>query len=105
MGKSGKSVQADTACTSATSGRIGNASTLSRPARRKARRRMDKDELIVQIIAWNLNWDSFDHETGEEELVQWVLDTAKRLNSFAPSSLPALLYANSLAEESEAGNG
>ena len=58
-------------------------------------------QLIIQVIAWNLNWDSFDHETGEEELIRWVLATYKQLEEYAPSSLPALLYENSLADESE----
>lgn len=62
---------------------------------------MDKQQLIIQIIAWNLDWNRFDHETGETAMIKWILETAKRLEGFAPSSLPALLYANSLADESE----
>ncbi len=61
----------------------------------------DKERLIREVIAWNLDWNRFDHETGEEELVAWVLDTHKRLEGYAPSSLPALLYANSLADQKE----
>lgn len=59
----------------------------------------DRDRLIRNVIAFNLDWNAFDHETGEGELVAWVLRTYKRLEGYAPSSLPALLYANSLGDE------
>lgn len=61
-----------------------------------------REKRIVEIIAWNLDQNRFDHETGETEMVEWIIDTYKRLEGYAPSSLPALLYANSLAEEAQA---
>jgi hypothetical protein len=68
---------------------------------RERRWQLDKQHLIIEIIAWNLDWNRFDHETGETELIAWILDTYKRLVDLPEETLRTLLYANSLQEDEE----
>ncbi len=61
----------------------------------------DRERLIRNIIVWNLDLNRFDDDDCETELVKWVLETAKQLNTLPPEALPALQHANSLAEREE----
>lgn len=65
----------------------------------------DKEHLIREVLAWNLDWNQFDSETGKEDIVAWVLDRHKSLARMSEETLRGLQYENSLAdityEESE----
>jgi hypothetical protein len=60
-----------------------------------------KEKMIVEVIAWNLDWNRFDHDTGETELIEWIIETHKRLEGMTPETLRTLQHANSLVDEEE----
>ena len=60
---------------------------------------MGKEETIREILAFDLDWNDYDHETGEEELIGWVLDTHKMLQEKGMNELQSLLQPNSLKGE------
>ena len=57
-----------------------------------------KEKMIVAVIAWNLDQDRFDHDTGEEEMIAWIIETHKRLEVMTEQELYVLQYTNSLAD-------
>ena len=56
-----------------------------------------KEKMIVAVIGWNLDQNRFDHDTGEEEMIEWIIETHKRLEGMTEQELCMLQYANSLA--------
>ena len=61
----------------------------------------NKEKMIVEVIAWNLDQDRFDHDTGEEEMIAWIIETHKYLEGMGEYELRTLQYANSLAAREE----